>query len=232
MAFYSGTLKYMDMVEPYHLEMILRKFGHVQSILDPPYRPLEAHRGPSALKYSVKYGFQQDNWECWRNHLFPKVHGEKAQFEFLAIPDYLPWFLNVSHLVIANRSHEDEDMVVTTIVDNELLERNRHVLDATLRWMYYSPELCTFESVRKMASDVVNFLSGMSLGPTTTTTTTTTAAGTTAAPPTHQPLPKQALGSLNMITLLHIPPWLMLYHHWSMLAPQRECLANNKRGRI
>ncbi|KAK9115075.1 hypothetical protein Syun_021872 [Stephania yunnanensis] len=61
MAFYSGTLKYMDVVEPYHPERILRQFGHVQSIPDPPYRPLKAYRGPSALKYSVKYGFQQDN---------------------------------------------------------------------------------------------------------------------------------------------------------------------------
>ncbi|KAK9111484.1 hypothetical protein Scep_019003 [Stephania cephalantha] len=36
MAFYSGTLKYMDVVEPYHPERILRQFGHVQSIPDPP----------------------------------------------------------------------------------------------------------------------------------------------------------------------------------------------------
>ncbi|KAK9157473.1 hypothetical protein Scep_004047 [Stephania cephalantha] len=182
MAFYSGILKYMDVVEPYHPERILRQFGHVQSIPDPPYSPLEAHRGPSALKYSVKYGFQQDNWERWRNHLLaPEVHDEKAQFEFLATPDYLPWFLKVSHPVIANPSHEDEDMVATTIADNELLERNRRVLDAALRWMDSPLELCTFESARKMASDVVNFLSGRSLGPTTTTTTTTAATGTTTA---------------------------------------------------
>ncbi|KAK9089142.1 hypothetical protein Scep_028224 [Stephania cephalantha] len=58
MAFYSGKIKYMDVVEPYHPERILRQFGHVQSIPDPPYRPLEAHRGPSANKYSVKYGFE------------------------------------------------------------------------------------------------------------------------------------------------------------------------------
>ncbi|KAK9087119.1 hypothetical protein Syun_029513 [Stephania yunnanensis] len=31
MAFYSGTPKYMDVVEPYHPERILRQFGHVQS---------------------------------------------------------------------------------------------------------------------------------------------------------------------------------------------------------
>ncbi|KAK9135412.1 hypothetical protein Syun_014742 [Stephania yunnanensis] len=42
MAFYSGTLKYMDVVEPYHLERILRQLGHVQSIPNPLYSPLEA----------------------------------------------------------------------------------------------------------------------------------------------------------------------------------------------
>ncbi|KAK9094519.1 hypothetical protein Scep_025988 [Stephania cephalantha] len=180
MTFYSGTLKYMDVVEPYHPERILRQFGHVQSIPDPPYRPLEAHRGPSALKYSVKYGFQQDNWERWRNHLLaPEVRGDKTEFEFLATPDYLPWFLKVSHPVITNPSYFDEDMVATTIADNELLDRNRRALDATLRWMDSPPELCTLESARKMASDIVNFLSGRSIGPTTATTTPTTATGTT-----------------------------------------------------
>ncbi|KAK9111886.1 hypothetical protein Scep_019405 [Stephania cephalantha] len=179
--FYSGTIKYMDVVEPYHPERILRQFGHVQSIPDPPYRPLEAHRGPSANKYSVKYGFQQDNWERWRNHLLaPEVRGDKAEFEFLATPDYLPWFLKVSHPVITNPSHEDEDMVATTIADNELLERNRRALDAALRWMDLPSELCTIESARTMASDIVNFLSGRSIGPTTTSTTPATATGTTA----------------------------------------------------
>ncbi|KAK9098807.1 hypothetical protein Syun_025852 [Stephania yunnanensis] len=134
MAFYTGTIKYMDTVEPYHLERILRQFGFVQSIPDPPYRLLEAHRGPSANKYSVKYGFQQDNWERWRNHLLaPEVRGDKAEFEFFATLDYLPWFLKVSHSVITNPSHEDEDLLATTIADNELLERNRRALDAALR---------------------------------------------------------------------------------------------------
>ncbi|KAK9083420.1 hypothetical protein Scep_029891 [Stephania cephalantha] len=91
MAFYSGTLKYMDVVEPYHPKRILRQLSHVQSIPYPPYCSLETHRGTSELKYSVKYGFQQDNWERWRNHLLaPEVRGQKAQFEFLATPDYLP----------------------------------------------------------------------------------------------------------------------------------------------
>ncbi|KAK9083457.1 hypothetical protein Scep_029928 [Stephania cephalantha] len=181
MAFYSGKIKYMDVVEPYHPERILRQFGHVQSIPDPPYRPLEAHRGPSANKYSVKYGFEQDNWERWRNHvLAPEVRGEKAVFEFLATPDYLPWFVKVSHPVITNPSFEDLEMVATTIADNELLERNRRALDAALRWMDLPPEVCTIESARTILSDMVNFLSGRSISPTPTSATPATATGTTA----------------------------------------------------
>ncbi|KAK9140160.1 hypothetical protein Scep_009841 [Stephania cephalantha] len=172
MAFYSGTIKYMDVVEPYHPERILRQFGHVQSITDHLYHPVEAHRGPSANKYSVKYWFLQDNWERRSNHLLaPEVRGDKAEFEFLATPDYLPWFLKVSHPVITNPTLEDHYMVATTIADNELLERNRRALDAALRWMDLPLEVCTIESARTIMCDIVNFLSGRSIGPTPTSTT-------------------------------------------------------------
>ncbi|KAK9133130.1 hypothetical protein Scep_012658 [Stephania cephalantha] len=42
-------------------EWFLRQLGHVQSIPNPPYRPLKAVRGRFAQKYSVKYGFQLEN---------------------------------------------------------------------------------------------------------------------------------------------------------------------------
>ncbi|KAK9148115.1 hypothetical protein Scep_006872 [Stephania cephalantha] len=117
-------------------ERILETVWPCAIYIDPPYRPLEAHEAHLANKYSVKYGFEQDNWERWRNHvLAPEVRGEKAVFEFLATPDYLPWFVKVSHPVITNPSFEDLEMVATTIADNELLERNRRALDAALRWM-------------------------------------------------------------------------------------------------
>ncbi|KAK9101115.1 hypothetical protein Scep_024545 [Stephania cephalantha] len=109
-----------------------------------------------------------------------EVRGEKAGFEFLATPDYLPWFVKVSHPVITNPIFEDLEMVATTIGDNELLERNRRALDAALRWMDLPPEVCTIESARTILSDMVNFLSGRSISPTPTSTTPATATGTTA----------------------------------------------------
>ncbi|KAK9114146.1 hypothetical protein Syun_020943 [Stephania yunnanensis] len=83
-------------------------------------------------------------------------------------------------------------MVATTIADNELLERNRRALDAALRWMDLPPEVCTIESARTILSDIVNFLSGMSISPTPTSTTPSTATGTTATSGTTESGPRQS----------------------------------------
>ncbi|KAK9083215.1 hypothetical protein Scep_029686 [Stephania cephalantha] len=227
--FTKGTIKYMDVVEPYHPSGFSRQLwpraiytrSSVPSIGSTP-RPI------CEQIFGQVWVPTQDNWERWRNHLLaPEVRGDKAEFEFLATPDYLPWFLKVSHPVITNPSHEDEDMVATTIADNELLERNRRALDATLRWMDLPPELCTIESARTMASDIVNFLSGRSIGPTTTSTTPATA---TAQPP-HPPL-TAARGAPKMVALLHTPPRQCSARHLPMLALRRECLGRSIEGRI
>ncbi|KAK9157860.1 hypothetical protein Scep_004434 [Stephania cephalantha] len=69
-------------------------------------RPLEAVRGLSAQKYSVKYGFQPENRERWWNHLLsPESRGVKTWFEFMATQDYLPWFIRVSHPSIENPAY-------------------------------------------------------------------------------------------------------------------------------
>ncbi|KAK9098996.1 hypothetical protein Syun_026041 [Stephania yunnanensis] len=83
-------------------------------------------------------------------------------------------------------------MVATTIADNELLQRNRRALDASSRWMDLPPELCTLVSARTMASDIVNFLSGRSIGPTTTSTTPATATDTTATSGPTEAGPRQS----------------------------------------
>ncbi|KAK9132968.1 hypothetical protein Scep_012496 [Stephania cephalantha] len=191
MAFYSGMIKYMDVVEPYHRRGLRDGLGmcNLYQIL----RTVHWKHTESANKYSVKYWFHQDYWERWRNHLLaPEVRGDKTEFEFLATPDYLPWFLKVSHPVITNPTLEDHYMVATTIADNELLERNRRALDAALRWMDLPPEVCTIESARTIMCDIVNFLSGRSIGPTPTSTTPATATGTTATSGPTEAGPRQS----------------------------------------
>ncbi|KAK9160069.1 hypothetical protein Syun_006410 [Stephania yunnanensis] len=97
-------------------------------------------------------------------------------------------------------------MVTTTIADNELLECNRCALDAALRWVDSPTELCTLDYARKMTSDVVNFLSERSFGPTTTTTTTTTTIGTAAANDTSTPTQAGPMPSQHNSTSTHSTP--------------------------
>ncbi|KAK9088808.1 hypothetical protein Scep_027890 [Stephania cephalantha] len=90
MAFYSGKIKYMDVVEPYHPERILRQFGHVQSIPDPPYRPLEAHRGPACKQVLRQVWVRTRQLGAMEEPCVGLLKlGREAIFEFLATPDYL-----------------------------------------------------------------------------------------------------------------------------------------------
>ncbi|KAK9123322.1 hypothetical protein Sjap_012924 [Stephania japonica] len=180
MAFYSGCLKYMEVVEPYHSERFLRQLGHVQGIPPSPYHPFEANRGRIAMKYSVKYSFQPKNWERWHSHsLSVEDRGEKARFKFMAAPEYLPWFTRVSHPTIKNQMHNDD--FLDMVGDNELLERNRQVLDSVLAWIDLPAGMTKMEAAEKTANDVVDYLTGRGLS-TGTTTTTTTNATTPSAP--------------------------------------------------
>ncbi|KAK9157653.1 hypothetical protein Scep_004227 [Stephania cephalantha] len=113
--------------------------------------------------------------------LAPEVQGEKAQFEFMATSEYLPWFIHISHPIIENPTYEDDVAVACTIVNNEVFERNRRALDLALKWIDLPDEECTIESTKKIVSDVVNFLSMRILTTTTTTTTTSTTTATTTS---------------------------------------------------
>ncbi|KAK9132931.1 hypothetical protein Scep_012459 [Stephania cephalantha] len=39
LAFYTKSIKYMEIVEPYHLDRLSRQLGHVQRIPSVPYNP-------------------------------------------------------------------------------------------------------------------------------------------------------------------------------------------------
>ncbi|KAK9148420.1 hypothetical protein Scep_007177 [Stephania cephalantha] len=122
MAFYSDTLTYMDVVEPYHQERIVTVWPraiYTRSFVP----PIGSTSRPICTQILGQVWVPTRQLGTWRNHLLaPEVRGDKAEFEFLATLDYLPWFLKVSHPVITNPSYFDEDMVATTIADNELLE--------------------------------------------------------------------------------------------------------------
>ncbi|RWR97226.1 serine/threonine-protein phosphatase 7 long form [Cinnamomum micranthum f. kanehirae] len=52
-AYYCGCIKCMDVVEPYHSDMVLRQFGRVQTIPSLPLAPIRTTRGPTARDYHI-----------------------------------------------------------------------------------------------------------------------------------------------------------------------------------
>ena len=63
-----------------------------------------------------------------------------------------------------------------------LKQRNRRALDTVLKWFDLSGDATTMESARKMATDVVNLLTGHGIGMDTATTTTATTVAARSEP--------------------------------------------------
>ncbi|KAK9166765.1 hypothetical protein Scep_001956 [Stephania cephalantha] len=228
MAFYGGKIKYMDVVEPTtgeDTETALAMCDLYRSSVP----SIGSTQRPICEQVLRQVRFEQDNWERWRNHvLSPEVRARRQRFEFLATPEYLPWFVKVSHPVITNPSFEDLVMVSSTIADNEILERNRRALDAALRWMDLPPEMSTFDSARTTLTDMVNLLSGRTLSPTPTSTFPATATGTTTTTgPTGQGPRHSQHGSTSSPPT---QPQLSLAR--PMLGRRRECMGRSIEGRI
>ncbi|KAL7212785.1 hypothetical protein ACSBR2_015462 [Camellia fascicularis] len=68
-SYYSGCLKYMHIVEPYHPDRVLRQFGRVQIIPSPLLATVRASRGSTAKPYSIAYKYLDTIWESWENLL-------------------------------------------------------------------------------------------------------------------------------------------------------------------
>ncbi|KAL7251008.1 hypothetical protein ACSBR1_012932 [Camellia fascicularis] len=56
-TFYTGYLKCLDVVEPYHPERVLRQFRRVQTIPPAPFDPVCAVRGVTVGRYRVMYQY-------------------------------------------------------------------------------------------------------------------------------------------------------------------------------
>ncbi|KAL7243211.1 hypothetical protein ACSBR1_015595 [Camellia fascicularis] len=72
-AYYSGCLKCMHIVEPYHPDRVLRQFGRVQIIPSPSLAPVRASKGSTVKQYIIAYKYLDTIWESWENHLLSEI---------------------------------------------------------------------------------------------------------------------------------------------------------------
>ncbi|KAK9160322.1 hypothetical protein Syun_006663 [Stephania yunnanensis] len=89
MAFYLGSMRFMDFIEPHNPARVLRQMGYVQGIPKKPYKPIYADRSKLAHTYSVKYDYDPQVWEEWKDHLITRerrgeryFHGKPHQRTF------------------------------------------------------------------------------------------------------------------------------------------------------
>ena len=119
-SFFCGCLRALDVIEPYHPQRVLRQFGYVQTIPPAPLAPLRASRGSTAGQYKVSYKFLDQYWESWEDHVLSQAHrGHRVQHAWECSPDYLEWFVRISHPRVQNPDrhshyHPNEDQVDPT----------------------------------------------------------------------------------------------------------------------
>ncbi|XP_028067879.1 protein MAIN-LIKE 1-like [Camellia sinensis] len=63
-TFYHSCLKCLEVVEPYHPNRVLRQFGRVQTIPNPPLGPMRASQEAIAPCYDVIYAYLHIIWEA------------------------------------------------------------------------------------------------------------------------------------------------------------------------
>ncbi|XP_028081231.1 protein MAIN-LIKE 2-like [Camellia sinensis] len=108
-TFYHGCLKYLDVVEPYYPDRVLRQFGRVQTILDAPLAPSRGARGNISARYTVMYRYLDKIWEAWDNHVLSEQRrSTPVRQPWECVPGYMDWYKNITYLYV---EHTDESCV-------------------------------------------------------------------------------------------------------------------------
>ncbi|KAG5549659.1 hypothetical protein RHGRI_014833 [Rhododendron griersonianum] len=129
-VFYTGCIRAMAVLELYLPDRVLRQFGMVQLDPGPPLVPLRGSRGANSHSYNVVYAYTDGQWENWRDHVMNAEKRVRIQpgVPWDSHPDYLPWFLTVSHFRVSPRpvevsyteSAEERNATAMAILDSVL----------------------------------------------------------------------------------------------------------------
>ncbi|XP_028101388.1 protein MAIN-LIKE 2-like [Camellia sinensis] len=115
-TFYHRCLKCLDVVEPYHLDRVLRQFSRVQTIPDAPLAPSRGARGNISARYTVMYRYLDRIWEAWDNHVLSEQRRSTPVHQpWECVPGYIymNWYMNITHLYVEHtnepRVHDHQD---------------------------------------------------------------------------------------------------------------------------
>ncbi|KAK3169157.1 hypothetical protein Dsin_000061 [Dipteronia sinensis] len=101
-TFYTGCIKCLDKIEPYHPERVLRQFDLVQTI---PPDPLLSLRVKSRTISEVCTIWDQ-SWDKWDSHLLSSsARGEVISYPSECCYNYLDWFGRISHVMVQHPCH-------------------------------------------------------------------------------------------------------------------------------
>ncbi|KAH7834245.1 hypothetical protein Vadar_014106 [Vaccinium darrowii] len=99
-AFYTGSIRGMSVVESYLPDRVLRQFGLVQIIPKDPIAPARVERGDK--KYNVVYTWTDANWTSWEYHVVleaKRVRTRDVPWECHS--DYAEWLSRYSHFRVS-----------------------------------------------------------------------------------------------------------------------------------
>ena len=103
MSAFQGCISFLDVVEPYMPDRVLRQFGYTQSIPHNPIPPLTVCRSSNIRKYKVKYPRKESNWFAPDGHILSvRQLGARARPPSACTPDYMDWYLPLSHPRVVN----------------------------------------------------------------------------------------------------------------------------------
>lgn len=108
----------MDIAEAYHPDRVLRQFGLVQGVPEPPIEPVYILREDELRAYGVTHSAEQlDRWDADPRPLI-ELQGPQAQHGWDFSDDYLEFLDRASHVLVDPRSiRRDPPIPMTRGVD-------------------------------------------------------------------------------------------------------------------
>jgi len=148
-AWYSGCILCLNIVEPYHPNRVLRQFRRVQNIPRPPIPPVSstARRGHTSATYGrVHYQFLESIWMSWLNHVIAEGHRSIPLVEsyLSCTDDYMKWLRYHSVVRVQNPTFLPDNVMQGTPSFHPIYEQLNTVKPENFTLQSYLPYYVIF----------------------------------------------------------------------------------------